>query len=297
MSTGQELMVRNGWDVAFIPELQAWIDAAVCSASLITRVDTEQLNEAQVKSVARLDTLIRGIESARKAHKEPFLEAGRKIDSIAKDASAPLLEEKARLIKLASDHRIKIQEEARILEAEKQRKIQEEERRIREEQLAADRERWRIEQAKQAEIDAANKAAAEAKTKVAREKAAAEAERLRQAEAERLKRVDAEAEAQRQAAQAQLANIVAMPVPEPPQAEGQRFRDYWDWKDLNLYILCKTYGDRFVKLEVKRQELKDFINGPDCPRKKDGTPDLPGTFYRDSKQTVRAPAARKAIDV
>jgi len=295
-SNPEALMVRTNWDLAFVPELDPAIESALASASLVSHVDSDATNQLQVRAVQRLNFLIKGIEQAVKTHVAPFVKSHKAGLELGKQKLSALLLEKARLADLADGHRQKMLEAARVLEAEKQRKMQEEEQRIRAEQLARDRERFRIEQMKQAEIDAANKLAAEAKTKAAREKAQAEAERLRVAEAERLRLADEEAERQRNANQLQLQAIASAPVPEVPKADGQHCRDTWDWKQVDCEALVKSYGNRFVTMTVRRQELKDFVNGPDCPRNADGSPKLIGIFFRDSKQTVRQ-TGQKAIDV
>jgi len=139
------------------------------------------------------------------------------------------------------------------------------------------------------------------------------AERARQAEIEALRQKELDAlkaslpaPATRQefdSQQRMLEDAAASLGPTVPVhlAAGQNVKEEWHYVVEDIQRLYGAYGIRLVKLEERRREILELINGPDCPREMvDGvsTPKVPGLrIEKLLKNRVRVERTPKAIDV
>jgi hypothetical protein len=135
--------------VGVAPAILADIDEALAIEALLGKVTNADENQRAVDAQARQKAVLKKIEAARKAIKEPFLEMCRAIDSKAVELSEELEKECGRLNSLTVPWGIQ------------------ERRRLQEEAEAQQRELQRIEAERQAEIDRL------AQEQAARDKAAA----------------------------------------------------------------------------------------------------------------------------
>lgn len=97
----------------------ARVDAAVARAQAITAVSRDNMGEVDA-AILGVNGLLKSIEDARTALKKPVLDLGKALDAAAKDATAPLSAEKARLSGLVLGFQRAEAEKARIA-AEKAR--------------------------------------------------------------------------------------------------------------------------------------------------------------------------------
>jgi len=251
-------------------------DAALSSAALIGKVENAAQNEAAVKAHVALKGIASGFEKARKALKEPLLEAGRQLDRCVAKELADVEKEIGRISALSAAFQVA------------------EQTRIREEQELQRRELERIEREKQAEIarvarEAAEKErlareAAEAKAREEREaaaKLAREATNKKQREAAEAARVEAEkraalakveaeklaqenaakaaAEMQRIQEAAAAAKLAEGKPIESTRTFGQVVKTDWEIIVTNPYELAKFHPD-CVKIEPLLTPIKQTLN-------------------------------------
>lgn len=147
-------LVLSGGDalaVSLAPSAVAQRDAAVTSASFVDLVETpEQLAEA-VEAIRQLRDLEKSAESSRVQVKAPVLAAQRAIDERAREFTAPIVAERARIDGLVNAYNRRMAEAARRAEQERREAIErarrEEEERIRqlrEQQAAREAEAARV---------------------------------------------------------------------------------------------------------------------------------------------------------
>ena len=101
----EALAIRNDAvrEFNFSKAAQDLKDAALESSACIGRVTTAGEQADAVLAQQNIATLIRDVEKARKAAKEPVLDFGRRIDEKAKEFTKPLLEEQWRVSQLVGN--------------------------------------------------------------------------------------------------------------------------------------------------------------------------------------------------
>lgn len=180
------------------------------------------------------------IEKSRKEVKDPFLEAGKQIDRVARELADPVNAEYLRITKLISGY-----------QAEEQRKIEAERAKLRAEQQAIENERRRLEQEKLAMArreEEAKRAAEAAKSKAAREKAAKELEAIEQANLER------EFEQANLAERQEAANTTV--IEDKPMEGAAASRDY-EIEVVDPFLVIKTYPS-FCDVTIKKNAVKEW---------------------------------------
>lgn len=245
-------------------EVSVRADAIAARDEIIARAQeireiSDELDEADASEVLKeLIRMERGVEETRTAIKGPLLDAGRKVDSIAKTFSAPVQAEvvrfkgllgkfdMARRERIAAEER-KRQEEARKA-AEAKAKAEAEARRREEEARAAQEAAQRAAEAEFLASDTASQERAAAEAKAAQEKAAAEA-----AEAEAARKREAEASA------AQLQLSVQAPVKAPAKPSGIGSRMVWKFEVEDIRALYAARPE-LVTLEPKSREIERAIS-------------------------------------
>lgn len=200
----------------------------------VESVNTPAEAQSAGETLVHIATYKRSIENARESLKRPFLETGRKIDSIAKNAVEKVEVENERIKRLIGDYNRREQERLEAERKEAERKAQEEAREI----ARLTREAEEARQRAAAEQDAAKRALAEAEA-ASKEQAAAAAE------------WDA---GERQA------NAGAI-VTAPPKVEGVSVRTVNDFEVLDIHALYAS-NRNVVKLEPDRAVIKAMINTP-----------------------------------
>jgi hypothetical protein len=214
MSTNALAILGDGYQIAITPEAEqqkATILTAARAVTAVTDAASCLLAQSRLRSLGSVRT---AVESSRKQVKAPVLELGKRIDGIAADFVADVIEEETRLSGLVAEY------------AREQQRI------AREAQLAAERERLRIEREEHGRKMEALRKEQEAerqRMEEERRKHVAEMERLRaaraqdaEAEAEARRREEAAAAAQREAAaKAEAARIEA----EQAEARARKERE------------------------------------------------------------------------
>lgn len=282
---------------------------ALEAAKIVTQVTTGDEQKTAIAVVARLKSLSNGVEQARVEVKAPYLAAGKAIDAKAKEY-AKELDEKASVI----ERMIGSFQQVERAKAEAERIRQE--RAKAEAEDAANRERLRVEQAAresaaaeerrveaeraraQAELDAAEAVGKKAKAAAAAELANAEqAAKAAEAEAKAAEQASLQAEIDASEAEetANDANAIVY-TPEPPRATGASIRDVVDFEVTDIDAFAEWDRQRrvgkgalrsFVKMEVKRQDFKDFI----AIMPEAALAEIPGvTITRSTKAAVRSSA-------
>ncbi len=197
--------------------------------------------------------LVRDVEAARTAAKAPVLEAGKRIDATAKDFTAKLEAEIARVGRLVLGY----QEEQRRKAAEAERKAREEAARLERERLAAEAEARRREEEARAEAERKAREAAEADRRaqqtgeLALDAVAANAQAAADAAAKAA--ADAAAQAAAAAAAPVVAPVVVVPPP-PPKLAGLRQREVWVF-DVTDALALATQRPDLVTITPKTREI------------------------------------------
>lgn len=248
------LVIRSAeFGISVAPSAVVRRDSLLDEAYGFETVSNEIDYEAAGGFVRDAKALVRDVEAARTACKAPVLEAGKKIDATAKDFTAKLEAEIARVGKLV----IGYQEEQRRKAAEIERKAREEAARIERERLAAEAEARRKEEAARAEAERKAREAEEADRRaqqtgeLALDAVAANA----QAAAEAAAKAAAEAAAQAAAAAAApvVAPVVVVPPP-PPRLAGLRQREVWVFDVIDAMALATQRPD-LVTITPKTREI------------------------------------------
>lgn len=121
--------------VSFTPDADELRESALSVAALIGRVSTPEEQAEAVAAQQQIKGLLKLCEDSRKQAKEPVLEFGRKIDTVAKRYRTELDEELTRLMKLCGDYQTLQEAKARAAEAARLKELNEIERQ-KQEQLA-----------------------------------------------------------------------------------------------------------------------------------------------------------------
>ena len=108
------------------------IDLALQSSALIGKVTTADDNTLAVRAQVELKSVLSTFEKARKAVKEPFLQAGRELDYKVAEAQKPVQQEWDRISRLVSE----FQEKERVAKLEQERRQRAEIERIEAEKQA-----------------------------------------------------------------------------------------------------------------------------------------------------------------
>lgn len=280
ITTDLEVFSRTGFSVSVTPAAESLKDQALESSALVARVTNDEENESAANALKRLKACTREVEKARKAIKEPFLDACRRIDAQAKEFSAELEEEERRVATLAADYATEQTRRMREIEA----KRAEEAARIERERLEAER---KIREEQEAQARAA-KAKADAEAKAARN------ERERIAAAERAKaeqeRIAKEAEAMQKAnsERAMQSLEASTPAPVTTKPEGVSARAVWDFEVTDVWTLARLHPG-LVTVTPNRREILDVIAS--------GVREIKGLrIFEKTQLTVRT-AHSKAIEV
>jgi len=232
-------------------------------AALIGTVTTAEQNEAAAKIQRDIQAVVKAVEAARKAAKEPFFDMGRKIDAKARKFSEDLESEYHRIGECCQEF-VTAQREKFLAE---QRRVAEEQARVLREQ-------------QQAEAEARAKAEAEA--------AAARNEEERLAAQ---KRAEEAAKAVAERAQQELESI--RPAALPAKAEGQVVKPIWEWSVTDVWLLART-SPGLVRIEPNRQEINEVITRL---AESVTVPQIAGLrIWSETKVTTRA-TKPKVIDV
>jgi hypothetical protein len=268
------------------------LEAAARHTSEITCIESQL---AVTNAAAMLKGFAKDIEKSRVEIKNPFLEAGRAIDASAKAAVTTVNAAIARLEGLLGDYQRKETAKAEAIAAEQRRIAAEIERKRREAEETARRETERLareaEEARQRTETArlaAERAAAEATTKKAREaaeKARLEAE-AKKAESDRLASEQLERELDASFQEPAAPVLPPSAIAAPPKVEGGRVNNRWEIEVLpgGLEALYAWAGTRFVKLELDKTSLQDYLNWPSTDPAQ-----IPGIrATREIKVSVRA---------
>jgi hypothetical protein len=275
----QALIVIGENNTPALPaEFQEVESAALETSALIAVVRDANGNRAAEAAAAQITALIKGVEKSRKAVKEPFLEACRRIDATAAAAVARLKAEEIRLNAAIGDYQAEQLAEARRKEVARQeelRRIAEEEaaarRRIEESAREEERQRQealrKAEEARQAELR--KLAEAEAAAKSVRQRAENERRRAQleeqrkawEAEGAQAKRIADEAAAAELKRQSELAAQAAEAV--GPQATiakvaGQVVKPVWKFDLVNIWELVRARPD-LVRVEENRAAINEAV--------------------------------------
>lgn len=231
--------------------------AALEKSALIGRVSNADEQELAVAAQAQLKIILSNAEHARKAAKEPVLDAGRQIDATVKSFVADLQAEELRIARLIAD--FQALELAKVRAAEAARRLEEE--RIERERQAelkrlADEEKARQIQLAKAEAEARQKER-EAKDAAAK----AEAENLRR-EIERQKQLAAATSLEKMEAVQERFSQEAAALPVAKQAtrtEGQRVSEEWEITVTDIHALYRAHP-ACCKVAPLLAEIKALLN-------------------------------------
>lgn len=272
----------SDFSVTIIPAAQQAKAEAITLAKSIRIVTSTDQQQDAIAAASLMKGLLRDVEKARVAVKEPVLDAGRKIDAAAKAFSEDMTAEVKRVEGLASAYQA---EQNRIAEALRA----EEERKQRQQREAEEAERQR-EQAALAAIAAAaeaerranlaaiaaaadDKAREEAQRK-ADEDAAARAEEVRINQQACREAEEARLEAERDRAM-QLHTVVA------PKAAGAVVKVLTDYELKDIRALYAARPD-LVELSERRSLILAAISIP-------GHPAIPGIYeFQQTKVQSKA---------
>lgn len=243
MSDSHAIVVSNfkGVQLSLKTEFHLQKNQALEVSKAIVSVTDKASMEAAVQAVASIKGILKGLESARVAVKEPVLKLGRDIDALAKGASPELLAEGTRVNNLVQEY---YREEER--KAEASRKLAEK---------FANQKREK-EEAKVREAEAEQKRLAD---EAAQAEDPAEAQRL-QEEAERKEREAAESTKRAE-------EIKTREVAAPAKVEGMSVRKTIKHEVTDLAALYAVRPD-LVTLEPKTSAINIAIRSQgltECP--------------------------------
>jgi hypothetical protein len=264
--------------LTFAEEAEAAKLAALNGTALIGSVNNPAQQQAAVNAVKDVKSILLAVERARKAIKEPLLEACRLIDARAAEFVAELKDEEIRVNTSLGNYQQEIIINARREEAKRQealRKIEEERqaeaRRIAAEAAEAERVRAEAERKAAAEAEAERQriaAAANAakskleKARLEKERLALEARMKAEAEAREAQRIKdeaaAKAEAERQDALAKQAVEAVGPAAPMQKARGQVVKAVWTFEITDIWLLART-NPGLVRIEPNTSEINQVI--------------------------------------
>jgi len=287
-------------------------EAALTQAALIARVTNRDTKLVAVRAQEELKRVMVSVEKARKAFKEPILEAGRRLDDVCSAAIADVKKEFDRVTAAVSEfdakERERIAEEERMqreqiarIEREKQAELD----RLRREQEAKEAEARRIQQEEQRKAQEAQRQAAElaaAASNKEQQEAAQRAQVAADAEAQRAKEAQAALEAKIAEDAAKVAKqaaaieekasdavyVAAKPV-DTGRVFGQRQANDWEIVSIDKWALLKGRPDLVSEISFDMRAMKDEL--------KKGR-SLPGVVAKEKfTSDVRVRAERPAIDI
>lgn len=249
--------------------------AALEASALIAVVKSPAQNKTAELAAAQITALIKAVEKSRKAIKEPYLEACRKIDATAASAVTALKNEELRLNGVIGDFAAEQLAEARRKEVERQEELrriarQEAEERARIEREAQEAERKRqealrvAEEARQAEFKRLEQLAKDEKTaKQAVERAAALAKERDLAQAESLAAAlkadqDLAENLKRQSELAAQAIEAVGPQKAIAKVAGQVVKPVWKFDVVNIWELVRARPD-LVRVEPNTSAINEAI--------------------------------------
>jgi len=281
--------------VAFTDEVEAARVDAICAASVVESVHDAETQAVAVAAQRGLRKLLNEVEKARKAAKEPLLDAGRALDSAVAEFVATPKAHELRLATLSGDFQQAELEKQRVAEriasAERERIAREQADAELAIERAAAAERARI-AAEQAEAALAIERAAAAQRAEAAALAAAELAAARGVEEQaqatarahaaaahaaarealdlaqaklRAEAANAEADArlkadlQRQTELAAQQNEAVQTVAAPAKAAGQSVRQEWEITRINEFVLLKARPDLVRKVEFDLRSIKEEL--------------------------------------
>lgn len=248
-------------------------DALVSDAKSITEIESDFDMDCAAGAMRKLKECSKSVEDCRTEVKSPVLEAGRRIDQLAKDYIAPVLAEESRIRGLMNSYAA--EQKRRADEAERAR--QAELRRIeRERQEAEAAERRKAEEARLA-AEAVQRAKDEAETAFTVDEARLAAEREQKAKADAETAVAAaEHERQRQAELAAEQKTKSMPVA-VAKPQGVTVKEVWKFEVLNVRDVYAS-APNLCRVEVVSSLVNDAIRA--------GTREIPGLRIYSVTETV-----------
>lgn len=116
MSTALAIFQRQDLAITASPHINELTESALATSALIGKVESSAENEQATCALRGIKTLLKGIEDARKATKEPFLNTCREIDGLAKKLAKELEAEALRVSNLQSDFAAEELRKARAIE-------------------------------------------------------------------------------------------------------------------------------------------------------------------------------------
>ena len=282
------LTLRNfGGEITVAPDFYEARDAAIEVAKSIKDVTDHATLEKATDAIRELARLRRGIESARKSVKQPFLDKGKEIDRLAESAIGDAEKAEKELtgkINHFQRQELERQEAARRAAEQAQREAEAAQRKAEQE---AERLRIEAEASRQRE-EQLRQQAEHANTQAARDKAAAEAEKARReaAEAEN-------ARLEQQLAAEEAAMTTPAVIAEPEQTKGVTARRVLDFQvegrteleqKINLLKLGAKYPDA-VDIKPRTTTIRDRLNGKSTPFDEDQPPGI--RVFGDIKTSIR----------
>lgn len=235
--------------VSITPKAQAQKDEALETAAFIDTI-TPDTRLVAINAVATLKAYTNAIEKSRKDVKQPFWDAGKAIDEIAKKESEPVLKEIARVEKLLAE--FQREEDRKAAELLRQQQEAERVRQDAETARLAEEQRLRDEAAhksREAEELAKGKTKlAQAQAELARAQAALAASQANNIAAERRAEEDG-------------AKYTAAPADQlvPTRPAGQSVHQDWEIEVTDFDALYRAFGRRFIKMEPDLAALKYYL--------------------------------------
>ena len=228
------------------PEAIEAINSALAKSALVPdEIDTE-LEQAQAVNAQRdIASLLKEIEKARVAAKQPALDFGRLVDARAKELIKELEPEQMRIAKAVGNYQQRELEKVREAQRKADAERAEIERKQREAKAAELKRVWEEEQKRLAEIRKAELEANAEKVRAMRE--AAEAARKKAEEESKIR-------AERAAQELAQVKVVEAPV----KAEGQSVRKEIRIEITDIWTLAKMHPG-LVKIEPRNAEIKEMI--------------------------------------
>lgn len=237
--------------IAFSEEAEDERAECISLAAEVGEVTDPDTQARAVNAQKAIRALLSKVEKARKAVKEPILEAGRELDRRVAEFIDLLKDQELRIATAVGNYQ--------QAELEKLRRA--------EQAAAAERERIAHEQAEA--IAAAERAAAEerrkAEAKAAAERADARNEQERAEADARAVKAQQEAEARLAAERKRQEELAAQQkeavqvVAAPAKAEGQSIRQEWEITRINDWDLMKARPDLVRKIEFDLRSIKEEL--------------------------------------
>jgi dTMP kinase len=263
MSTTALAILGDGYQIQIAPEAEkqkATIINAARAVVAVTDADSCDIAQSRLRSLASVRT---AVESSRKQVKAPVIDLGKRIDGIAADFVAEVIQEESRLSGLVTEYareQQRIKREAELAAEQERQRI---ERERHEAEMAAQREAARIERERQAAERAAHEAEiarlkAEAAQSEEGQRAAREAQEnalaaQREAEARaNAARRQAEADAAAAREREEAARIAAAEAVAAPAPAGVKEEIDFEVEDI-LEFVAKF--PQLCRIEPKRAEV------------------------------------------